>query len=578
MPDHAEPVDLKAGSTGKRVDGPAERVKTAKESKTKTILPRPKGLRVTMEAFLKWAGTFNEEQKGRALFHVYREYPVIDLLLIGETKPKLVAQYSGKLPFESPNWQEWILKDQQWGGSGGYKILCTEIGVPGCISMVKFSLDDGDYPPIVDPKSLVVGHPDNKGFITGLRSRGIRMPGDNPEAERIEKEEEAEMNAVAPLAEYIIKQNAELIEERRESRAAEGATASPEESVMAEATSEAVRVVAEGAREAIRMVGTQSTELAKAAAPQFNPIELFKAGRESAGDGGMQMLTFFMTAMEKQTQAMQSMHEKNLEYMREKDETGPSPSAQEQPGGIDLLLAEGQKFRQLGELLGWTVRGRSRENDDAPPRQIEPAKESTLDKLFGKLAENPTLLVTGIFGITNLVQTFMGKGKPAEEVLKAATAVASSAGAIQVPAAPDPAIEEDRRKLALQNFLKAIEPLFLKHFFDQTQEALNGYTFAEDFLSMSQSPTGQLVLIPEGQVTDLGRQQYDQIKAGGPVHFDRIIRNYEPVWNLIQGNQPKYQEFLKQFFNFFEDAEKAAKQRESKLAQVPKTPASTESS
>ena len=111
MPDHAEPVDLKAGSTGKRVDGPAERVKTAKESKTKTILPRPKGLRVTMEAFLKWAATFNEEQKGRALFHVYREYPVIDLLLIGETKPKLVAQYSGKLPFESPNWQEWILKD-----------------------------------------------------------------------------------------------------------------------------------------------------------------------------------------------------------------------------------------------------------------------------------------------------------------------------------------------------------------------------------------------------------------------------------------------------------------------------------
>ena len=396
------------------------------------------------------------------------------------------------------------------------------------------------------------------------------MPGDDPEAERIEKEEEAEMNVAGPLAEHIIKQNADLIQEMRESRAEEQQNASPEESVMAEATSEAVRVVAEGAREAIRMVGTQSTELAKAAAPQYNPIELFKAGRESAGDGGMQMLTFFMSAMEKQTTAMQTMHEKTLDYMREKDETGPSASVQEQPGGIDLLLAEGQKFKQLGELFGWNVRGRSRENEDAP-RQIEAApKESAMDKLFGKLAENPTLLVTGIFGITNLVQTFMGKGKPAEEVMKAAGAVAGSV-ASQVPAAPDPSIEEERRNIALQNFLRAVEPLFLKHFFDQTQESLNGYTFAEDFLSMSQAPTGQLVFTPEGPVTDLGKQQYEQIKAGGPVQFDRIVRNYEPIWNLIQGNQPKYQEFLKQFFNFFEDAEKPAKQREAKLAPMPKT-------
>ena len=88
---------------------------------------------------------------------------------------------------------------------------------------------------------------------------------------------------------------------------------------------------------------------------------------------------------------------------------------------------------------------------------------------------------------------------------------------------------------------------------------------------MSQAPTGQLVFTPEGPVTDLGKQQYEQIKAGGPVQFDRIVRNYEPIWNLIQGNQPKYQEFLKQFFNFFEDAEKAAKQREAKLAPMPKT-------
>jgi hypothetical protein len=578
MADTAEPVDLQAGGPRKRVDGPADRAKAAKESKKKTILPKPKSLRVAADVFFKWAGTFNEEQKGRAVFHVYRDYPVIDLTLIGEQKPKLITQFSGLLPFEVTAWSDYILKHSEWGGSGAYKILCTEIGVPGCISMCKFTLEDGDYPPVVDPKSLVIGHPDNKGYIQGLRARGIRLPGDDPLADRSEIEEEQEMKVAEPLVEHILTENRELREELRGNRDEASVSSGSEETVMAEATSEAVRVVAEGAREAIRMVGTQSTELAKASAPQYNPIELFKAGRESAGDGGMAMLTFFMGAMEKQTSAMQTMHEKTLEYMREKDEKQPISAVTvqaEQKQGIDLLLEEGQKFKQLGDLFGWTTRGRSRDNDEPPAPKAEP-KESALDKLIGKLAENPALLVTGIFGITNLAQTFIGRGKPVEEVLKAASTVASSIpGAPQVPAEPDPAIEIERQKLALQNFLRAIEALFLEHFFDPGKKSLTGYTFAEDFLSMSQSPTGQLVFTPEGPMTDLGKQQYQQIKAGGPIQFDRIIRDYQPIWSMVGGNMPKYQEFMKQFFNFFEDSEKAAREREAKLAQVPtsKTPA-----
>lgn len=569
MADTAEPVDLQAGTSHKRVDGPAARAKTAKESKKKTILPKPKSLRATPEAFFKWASTFNEEQKGRAVFHMYRDYPVIDLMLIGEQKPKLIAQFQGFFPCEPGDWQTWVLQNRDWGGSGSYKIICTEIGVPGAISMCKFTVDDGDYPPVVDPKSLVVGHPDNKGYIAGLRSRGIRMPGDDPEAERIEKEEEAEMNVAGPLAEHIIKQNAELIQEMRERREDEDQGQSTEGSVMAEATSEAVRVVAEGAREAIRMVGTQSTELAKASAPQFNPLELFKAGRESAGDGGTAMLHMFISSQERQMQAMAAMHEKTLDYMREKDEKAAVSSAPaEQPGGIDLLLAEGQKFRQLGELFGWTSR-RSRDADDTPPRQIEPPKESAVDKLLTKLAENPAILVTGIFGVTNLIQTFMGKGKPTEEVMKAAGAVSGSlSGQPQVPAAPDPAIEAERQRAGLLVFLKAIEPLFIKHFFDEAKESLDGYTFAEDFLSMTETPAG-IVFTPEGPITALGKGQYDQIKAGGPVQFDRIIRDYHPIWSLIGGNMPKYQTFLKQFFNFFEDAEKAHAEKLSRVATVP---------
>jgi hypothetical protein len=166
----------------------------------------------------------------------------------------------------------------------------------------------------------------------------------------------------------------------------------------------------------------------------------------------------------------------------------------------------------------------------------------------------------------------MGKGKPAEEVMRAAGAVSGSITGPQAPASPDPAIEDERRKLGLLRFLQSIQPLFLKHFFDEPQEELDGYTFAEDFLSASESPTGQLVFTPQGPMTELGKQQYSQVKAGGPIQFDRIIRDYHPIWSLVGGNMPKYQEFLKQFFNFFEDAEKAHAEKQAKLSQVPSVP------
>jgi len=546
-----------------------------KQGYTKTIFPKPEAYKMGLTNFEKWLKSFDSESRARVTLSFYRDWPRINLKQIpGEQYGRRIYFYESAFDptgfvFE-PNFsfRDFVLRNAEWGGEGEYRVLCNEQGVKGAIGCSEFTLEDADYPPRVDLRSVVQGWPRNEGFIKSLRAKGVRLPGDDPEADRVAEQEESEMNVAAQLAETLAKNNERLMDRLEEQQEDDRGSAS-DDSGLAEATSEAVRVVAEGAKEAISIVGTQAKEMARATAPQYNPIDLFKAGRESAGDGGMAMLTFFMGAMEKQTEAMQAMHEKTLDYMREKDEKGvTSGHPQEQANGIDLLLQEGQKFKQLGDLFGWNTR-RSRNDDETPMRQIEaPAKESALDKLLGKLAENPTLLVTGIFGITNLVQTFMGKGKPAEEVMKAAGSVAGSIAG-QPPSGPDPAQEDERRKQALGNFLRAIEPLFMAHFFDQQKEGLNGYTFAEDFLSMAQAPTGQLVFTPEGPMTELGKQQYDQIKAGGVQQFDAILRNYHPIWSMVGGQMPKYIEFLKQFFNFFEDSEQAAKQRQGKLATVP---------
>jgi len=549
-------------------DSPPNMPREVKQSYTKTIFPKPEAYKMSIAGFEKWLKSFSAECRTRVTLSLYRDWPRINLKQIpGEQYERRIFFYeasldpSGFVFAEDFGFRDFVLRNQEWGGEGEYRILCNEQGVKGAVGTAQFTLEDADYPPRVDVRSIVQGWPRNEGFIKSLRVKGISLPGDNPEQDRQQREEEAEMNVAAPLAEHIVKQNAELLQELRDRRDEESEAATSEEAVMAEATSEAVRVVAEGAKEAISMVGTQAKEMARASAPQFNPIELFRAGRESAGDGGMQMLTFFMKSMEEQTKTFQAMHEKTLEYLREKDSRVEVAPALDTRSDIERLLESGQQIKQLGDLFGFSKRPRN--DEDQAPRQLEPPRESAFERMLGKLAEKPEVLVMGLFGVTNLLQTAMGRGKPVEDVMKTAREVAGAVGGAQVPAGPDPREEERRRELQLAAFLKNVEPLFLLHFYDPKKENLDGFTFAQDFLTAQVGQDGQMIFTPEGPISELGQNQYRQIKTGGIEHFDRTIRNYNPIWSKVGGNIPKYTEFLKQFFTVFEEIERQQKEREA---------------
>lgn len=566
MPDQAEAVDLQGKYKSEHADGPKERVKRAKESKRRTILPKPRALSVTADVYFEWGASFNEEQNGRAVFHMYREHPVINLLQIGEQKPKLIAlnwvpqgspYTSAKFPFPADMWQEYILTNKQWGGSGSYKLMCTEMGVPGCVCMTKFILEDADYPPCVDPRALDVGHPSNKGYIQSLRAQGIKIPGDNPVQEKIDQEEEEEMNVAGLALAELGKANerqAARIEELEDRHQQTEPTAAPD--AVAGATVEAIKVIGEGARMGMGLVADQARDVAKASAPSFDPVALFRIGMEARGnDSGM--LQLFIASQERSLAAMQTMQKEAFEFMREQAEERESTAVALVPKkqGVELLLEEGAKFKQLGELLGWSTGGRRSSREQEPVQ--EAPKPNSFEKFFDKMTENPAMLITGLALLTNLVQSVMGKGKSPEEVIKDSAQITSALNGKAKPEETALPTEKER----FERFMSLIQPIFLMNYFDEEQQGLSGYTFAADFLSMTENGPGSVTFVPNAPESPLGRSQYDQLKQSGAVYFDRMVRNFHPIWSMIQGNMGKYSMFLKEFFAYDEEAARLAEQK-----------------
>lgn len=538
-----------------------DRVKAAKESDKISTLPPPPAYKMKGDNFFTWIASFTTEEIGRAEFRFYRDWPVVDLKLIDQRSEKcfLTLRNEG-LPFAPQDWEQSIYDNQEWGGSGSYRVLCNETGVKQQVGWTSFTLDDVIYPPRVDPRSLVVGHPNNQGYIASLRARGMRMPGDDPSLDLTDKKEQEEMEVLTKVMENHEKETDRLHEQIDElqDKLTEKRTESPDNSVLAGATSEAVKVIGEGARAAINIVSQQAREVSQASAPNFDPIGLVKTGVELAragqtGDNGVGVIVDFL-----KIKAQQDADE--AKYWRDKffEKQEVTTEAQIPKPFIDQI----RDIKEVAETLGFT-RGRRESNGDSQPAaSSEPAKASWYETLGEKLAENPAMAITGVALLTNLVQSFMGKGKAPEVVMAEAKQLADTmtGGGTPVATTAQPT-QQDRQ--AIQNaqyeaFMKMITPLFKRHYFDEKGEGLSGFTFAAEYLTMHESPAGGVGFMAGGEETDYGREQYNQVKAIGFQRFDQTLRNWPGLWNDLQGNMPKYIAFLKEFLSFDEEAERLA--------------------
>ena len=175
----------------------------------------------------------------------------------------------GALPFDTEEgYTEWFV---HCFGSGRYKCICTEKGVTGAIAMCKFSVEDSQYPPRVNPKELVQGHPENKGFIDTLKMSRM-MPyddGDVPEGLDENDEEEDEEMITAEVLRTQSEQTERLTNKLVDIAEKKGAGPDPHLTMV----SEMGGMYKDAAHEVVEMV-------TKNAGPQLNVLEVMKAAKE----------------------------------------------------------------------------------------------------------------------------------------------------------------------------------------------------------------------------------------------------------------------------------------------------------
>jgi hypothetical protein len=552
-----------------------------KQSYTKTIFPKPPAYKMSLAAFEKWLRSFDEESRNRVTLSLYRDWPRINLKQIpGEQYERRIYFYEASLDSvravfdENFSFREFVLRDPNFGGEGEYRMLCNEQGVKGAIGSTEFTIEDVDYPPRVDVRSVVLGWPRNEGFIKGLRAKGIRIPGDNPALDQIEQEEHEEMNIAQPLLDATIRRSEKLeetVDELKEQvREARTSATSTEPRVRDHAEMEGIRVMGEAARESNRMVADTAREISKATAPSFDPIALFKVGMEAntRTDNSLAVAQLFIQSNERALQQVHDMHKETMEVMKqilERDEEPEVTAVQKSESGsaMDELDREMERLERMAKYFGWKRPGTA-ENGASNAPVVAPG---FFDKIGKWVSENPMMGLAALALGANIVYNFRsGTPIPPDKALEAAGVPKGTLPAVHgQPAATAPAPDQTQQA-AQENwkaFMTFITPHFLAHYTDQANADLNGYTFAADIHTLVETPSG-MQIVSGTPATILGRTQYENIVKQGPMVFDKWLRAWPPIWSVISknpttpANPEHYQKFFAEFFSYDQFAKKEA--------------------
>jgi len=533
----AEPVDLAAGHPPERVDGPEARKRGAK-LRGKTILPKPKhGFSVNGDksiGFFKWWQDFDADQAGRCEIHTYREWPIIDQALVGNHKQKMIEKFEGVIPFEASEYETEFLHRF---GSGKYKLICTEKGVPGGIAMCKFSVEDAAYPPRVDPKTIVQGHPENQGYLAGLRARGERLPGDGPTRE----EEDEDMNA--GIGEALQAQSETIVSLAKEVSAARS---QPQPQPTTQPSLET-----RAAEKVIDMVVNHAKQVTEESSKSYDPVAMMTSVADmfSKFQKPDNSLSQFAEIFRENMKAINDANERHMNAQKEERDFWRNMALKkEEPSITDKPRDLIGQLKELGEnkdvLLSLLGRNPRSEVSSAP---------SWMDKIGEAFAANPQAAI----GIVSSVVGLVVQG--VQSILKPAPAPIPAQPQFQPAPAPQPAppTPEENAKAEQQKvfdaFMARIEKSFLVCF-GETEAP--GYAFAEAFLSE---------FTPNGNETTDGRLQYNELLAtSGPAgpriqmgnmqvtRFDAMCRSYFPIWSKVQGMLPHYAKLLEQFYSYDE--------------------------
>lgn len=501
--------------------------------KGKSVLPLPSRPTFKQNEKMKEGVKFFEywqdlspELAQLARVRVYRMKPPIDLTKIGQ-KVKSIQVWEGAIPFKADEYEKEFY-EATWAGGGDYRCAIEEIGLSGVACEVFFSLSDWDtYPPKVPDAALMVESNAGKEYVAWRARRGEPVVGVDLETERGEEDfmttgPGGNTTTAAAVVTGVIDVLKDTVNHAREDAKDEKLQRLQAEA-KTDKPSSGIDSVTLAASEGIRLMGDVTREAMKNSnAP--DPVEMFKsfAALIPPPPDPAPMFNMLMSVMKESNERIASMQSSQIENLRNELNSIRSSStalATQQPKSVSDQLRE---MKESAELLGY-----SRTGDRA---SAAPAK-STFEE-WGPIIQMGLQIFSPLLGaLTAKLSGVNGTPSVASPPLN---------GVPNPPQAPP--LEPENPQL---RFLKTIEPSFMSHL--MTPDC-NGFTFAAHVLSAG---TG-------GMETVQGRASYNWIKQNygtrpdRTVGLDALIRTYEPMWNLIEKDLPKYQKFLTEFFNYDE--------------------------
>jgi hypothetical protein len=489
--------------------------------------------------FFEYWQDLNPELAEMARVRVYRMKPPIDLTKIGQ-KVKSIQVWEGPIPFKADDYEKQFY-EAAWAGGGDYRCAIEEIGLSGVVCEVFFSLSDWDtYPPKVPDAALMLESNGGKEYVAWRARRGDPVAG--VEEEKPQGEDELFMepakngsgSAVAAVVDGFTNLATTLVtdakQEARDARqeAKEARAAAPvngEPSTLTVAATESIRLISDVARE------QSKNSHAPDAVEMFKSIAALIPPPPPPPDP-MPQFNMIMGIMKESNERIAQMQQQQIESLRTELTSLRSGSVPAANGHSKSFTDELEEFSRKAEVLGY------KRGDGAP------AADSKED-LMKMIVQNMPMITAALTAAANIIAPIFRGPQPNPAPQPAAPMQQPEQAMVQ-PAPPPPQPDPNSPQARQLAFLQDLEKPFLAHLLSPEY---NGFTLALHILT--QGAGGSIETID-------GRAKYNEIKthigkqADGSIPLDRMIRQYPPIWNRAQSNQPAYGKFLAEFLSYDE--------------------------
>jgi hypothetical protein len=265
------------------------------------VPPKPKRELPPEQFFRYWASIPERERSEWFKCYVYRGLPVCDvtqtltpeeLRLIAQQKMRKPEVNVAKLtePIDPDHWREHIL-NKYGAGDYGFRLNDQHPSVKQSICFTTIDKESGgiefrdwdSYPPVLDPKEVVLTEESNESYIRWARLKGIKFPGD---AEIHQATREGEETEMASVVETITRHNETLqdkvVELSEKLSRPPVANPSPAPDAAARAQLGGVETVVEASKAGMKIMGDAMSKVLESSVRNSDPAERLKESIEIA--------------------------------------------------------------------------------------------------------------------------------------------------------------------------------------------------------------------------------------------------------------------------------------------------------